>query len=162
MNSKRILTSIVHFLKPARTIPHTSWTAKNRWAVTPKNAAVLFFGLAIFGLGESLLIQSTIGNSPWVVFAQGLSLQTKLSIGQSTALISIAVLLLWWPLEVCAAEPLLAKYSSAYLCLFWNNLLALTRSGLPIPICGISATVKKSFGTNCLPKLFCKTSEIFN
>ncbi len=99
MNSKRILTSIVHFLKPARTIPHTSWTAKNRWAVTPKNAAVLFFGLAIFGLGESLLIQSTIGNSPWVVFAQGLSLQTKLSIGQSTALISIAVLLLWWPLR---------------------------------------------------------------
>ena len=99
MNSNGILATVLHFLKPARTIPHTSWTAKNRWAVTPKNALILFVGLAIFGFGESLLIQSTIGNSPWVVFAQGLSLQTTLTIGQSTALISIAVLSLWWPLR---------------------------------------------------------------
>lgn len=90
---------IIHFLKPVRTIPITPWTAKNRWAITPRIGAVLFLGLALFGLGESLLIQSTIGNSPWVVLAEGLSLQTGLTIGQSTALVSICVLALWWPLR---------------------------------------------------------------
>ena len=60
---------------------------------------ILIFGLALFGVGEALLIQSTIGNSPWSVFAQGLSLQTALSIGQSTALTSLAVLALWIPLK---------------------------------------------------------------
>ena len=60
---------------------------------------VLFIGLALFGIGEALLIQSTIGNSPWSAFAQGLSLQTPLSIGQSTAVTSVAVLALWIPLK---------------------------------------------------------------
>lgn len=64
-----------------------------------KNLPPLFIGLAIFGLGEALLIESTIGNSPWSVFAQGLSIRTPLSIGQSTALISVGVLLLWLPLR---------------------------------------------------------------
>ena len=90
---------IGHFLRPSRTIPQTPWTAKGRWTLNPKTVLVLFTGLAIFGLGESLLIQSTIGNSPWVVLAEGLSLQTSLSIGESTGLVSICVLLLWWPLR---------------------------------------------------------------
>ena len=94
-----ISRKIAHFLKPSRTIPLTSWTAKSRWAITPKTFLVLFTGLAIFGLGESLLIQSTIGNSPWVVLAEGISLQTSLSIGQTTGLVSVCVLLLWWPLR---------------------------------------------------------------
>lgn len=99
MNLRGAGEKITHFLKPARTIPITSWTAKNRWALTPRIAVVLFLGLALFGLGESLLIQSTIGNSPWVVLAEGLSLQTGLTIGESTALVSICVLALWWPLR---------------------------------------------------------------
>lgn len=67
--------------------------------MTPKNFAILICGLAIFGIGESLLIQSTIGNSPWSVFAQGLSLHTPFTIGECTALISVAVLALWLPLK---------------------------------------------------------------
>ena len=94
-----IWRKLLHFLKPSRTIPHTSWTAKNRWAVTPKNFCILIFGLAIFGLGESLLIQSAVGNSPWSVFAQGLSLHTPFTIGECTAIISVAVLALWLPLR---------------------------------------------------------------
>jgi uncharacterized membrane protein YczE len=94
-----IWLKLLHFLKPSRTIPHTSWTAKTRWAVTPKNFCILIFGLAIFGLGESLLIQSAIGNSPWSVFAQGLSLHTPFTIGECTAIISVAVLALWLPLR---------------------------------------------------------------
>jgi len=93
------MRKIRHFLLPSKTIPHTSWTAKNRWSLTPKIFIVLLVGLALFGLGEALLIQSSIGNSPWSVFAQGLSLQTPLSIGQSTAVTSVGVLLLWIPLK---------------------------------------------------------------
>jgi uncharacterized membrane protein YczE len=93
------MRKIRHFLQPSKTIPHTSWTAKNRWSLTPKIFLVLLVGLALFGLGEALLIQSSLGNSPWSVFAQGLSLQTPLSIGQSTAVTSVAVLLLWIPLK---------------------------------------------------------------
>ena len=64
-----------------------------------KNLPILFLGLAIFGVGDAFLIQSTIGNSPWSVFAQGLSLRTPLSVGEATAITSIGVLLLWIPLR---------------------------------------------------------------
>ena len=67
--------------------------------MTPKISVVLLIGLSLFGIGEALLIQSTIGNSPWSVFAQGLSLQTPLNIGQSTAITSLGVLALWIPLR---------------------------------------------------------------
>jgi uncharacterized membrane protein YczE len=67
--------------------------------VTPKIFVVLLIGLSLFGVGEALLIQSTIGNSPWSVFAQGLSLQTPMNIGQSTAITSLGVLALWIPLK---------------------------------------------------------------
>ena len=53
----------------------------------------------IFGLGDSLLIQSNIGNAPWTVFAQGLSERTGLLIGWTTAITSILVLLIWIPLR---------------------------------------------------------------
>lgn len=59
----------------------------------------MIVGLSLFGIGEALLIQSTLGNSPWSVFAQGLSFQTPLSIGESTAITSLAVLALWIPLR---------------------------------------------------------------
>jgi uncharacterized membrane protein YczE len=61
--------------------------------------AILFFGLAIFGLGDSLLVQGNVGNAPWTVFAQGLSLKTGFPLGVSTFLISVAVLLIWIPLK---------------------------------------------------------------
>jgi uncharacterized membrane protein YczE len=99
VNAHTILETIKHFLKPSRTIPITSWTATSRWSINAKNLPILSLGLALFGIGESLLIQSTIGNSPWSVFAQGLSLRTPLSIGEATGLTSIAVLSLWIPLK---------------------------------------------------------------
>jgi uncharacterized membrane protein YczE len=53
----------------------------------------------LFGLGEGLLIVSLTGASPWSVLAQGISLNVNLSIGTITLLISIAVLMLWIPLN---------------------------------------------------------------
>jgi uncharacterized membrane protein YczE len=62
-------------------------------------ALILFFGLFIFGIGDSLLIQSQIGNAPWSVLAQGLSQRLEITLGWSTFLISSFVLLLWIPLR---------------------------------------------------------------
>jgi uncharacterized membrane protein YczE len=59
----------------------------------------LLFGLFIFGIGDSLLIVSDLGNAPWSVLAQGISRQTSLSVGVSTFLISVLVLLFWIPLK---------------------------------------------------------------
>lgn len=87
------------FLTPHKTIPHTPWRASHRWELSPRRLAILFFGLAIFGLGDSLLVQGNVGNAPWTVFAQGLSLKTGWALGVSTLVISTFVLLLWIPLK---------------------------------------------------------------
>ena len=86
-------------LTPHRTIPRTSWTAKTQWSLTPLRLLILGFGLTIFGFGEALLIQSTLGNSPWAVLSQGLSRHTPLTLGWANFLISIVVLLGWIPLR---------------------------------------------------------------
>ena len=88
-----------NLLRPHKTIPHTSWTAKSRWSLTPARLVILVFGLTVFGLGDALLIQSTLGNSPWAVLSQGLSRHTPLSLGWANFFISIVVLLGWIPLK---------------------------------------------------------------
>lgn len=87
------------FFKPHRTVPIVPWTAKERWDLSFKRVAILFFGLAVFGLGDALIIQSGLGNAPWSVLAQGISLKTGLTIGTSTLIIGATVLLLWIPLR---------------------------------------------------------------
>jgi uncharacterized protein len=59
----------------------------------------LFGGLAAFGFGEGLLVQSQWGASPWTVFAQGVAKHADISLGWATALISVVVLLVWIPLR---------------------------------------------------------------
>ena len=88
----------MRFFKPHRTIPVTSWTGKHRWDLNNQRVLILIFGLSIFGLGDSLLIQSHIGNAPWSVLAQGVSFKTGISIGLATFFISAFVLTLWLPL----------------------------------------------------------------
>jgi uncharacterized protein len=86
-------------LKPHKTVPHTPWTATHRWDLNLPRFLILTFGLFIFGIGDSLLIVSDLGNAPWSVLAQGVSLRTPLSVGASTFLISAIVLALWIPLK---------------------------------------------------------------
>lgn len=88
----------IEFFRPHRTIPITSWTAAHRWDLSIKRISILIFGLTIFGFGDSLLIQSHIGNAPWSVLAQGISFKTGINIGFATFLISAIVLFFWWPL----------------------------------------------------------------
>ena len=84
------------FLK-IKNIPIVSWSSVNSFNFKPKLSTSFFlvFGLAIFGLGEGLLILSTTGNSPWSVLAEGISNTTNLSIGTATFFISVSVLFLW-------------------------------------------------------------------
>jgi uncharacterized membrane protein YczE len=89
---------LMRFFKPHKTIPVTNWTGSHRWDLNLRRVAILIFGLSIFGLGDSLLIQSHIGNAPWSVLAQGISFRTGINIGFATFLISALVLILWWPL----------------------------------------------------------------
>ncbi len=88
-----------NLFKPHKTVPWTPWRAQTRWDLSPSRVAILFFGLAIFGLGDSLLIQGGIRNAPWTVFAEGLTYKTGMSIGLATFVISVGVLLLWIPLK---------------------------------------------------------------
>ena len=82
-------------------IPKVYWSSKTPLNFKPKISSFIFlcFGLALFGLGEGLLIVSYSGASPWSVLAQGISLKVNLSVGFLTFLISVSVLLLWIPLK---------------------------------------------------------------
>ena len=88
------------FLK-IKNIPKVSWSSEKTYNFRPKYSTFFFlcFGLALFGLGEGLLIVSSTGASPWSVLAQGISLNVSFSIGTITLLISICVLILWIPLN---------------------------------------------------------------
>jgi len=80
-----------------RSIPKVSWSSSNPLNFKPKLSTFLFLciGLSLFGLGEGLIMISYIGNSPWQVLAQGISLYVNFSIGFATFLISLSVLSLW-------------------------------------------------------------------
>jgi len=91
-------------LKPSRTIPITPWRANTTWGLIAvpyaiQRMLVLIFGLMIFGVGEAFLVVTSLGNSPWVVLSEGISLNSNLNIGESTFLVSVVVLLLWIPLR---------------------------------------------------------------
>lgn len=66
----------------------------------PFRLLTLFFGLFVYGLGVALTVQASLGIAPWDVFAQGISIQTGLSFGVSTVVVSAIVLLAWIPLKV--------------------------------------------------------------
>ena len=90
---------LLAFLKGARTVPRTRWTARRFWAPTPGSLISLLVGLWLFGMGEAFLLTADLGASPWTVLAQGLSRRTGLDIGWLTFAISAVVLLLWIPLR---------------------------------------------------------------
>jgi uncharacterized membrane protein YczE len=86
-------------LKGSRTIPRTRWTARSVWKPTPGSLTSLVVGLWLFGTGDAILLAADLGATPWTVLAQGVSVRTGLSIGVTTFLVSVTVLLLWIPLR---------------------------------------------------------------
>ena len=98
------LNRALRLLKPSRTIPITPWRANTTWGLISAPYAiqrmlVLIFGLMIFGIGEAFLVVTSLGNSPWVVLSEGISLNSTLNIGEATFLVSVVVLMLWIPLR---------------------------------------------------------------
>jgi uncharacterized protein len=87
------------WLTPHRTIPETTWRSDHLWKAKPLTLFVLIFGLWLFGTGEALLIKSALGVSPWTVLAEGISIQTRLTIGLATFFTSVLVLIFWIPLK---------------------------------------------------------------
>ena len=84
-----------------KNIPKSSWSSKKALNFKPKIKTLLFliFGLFLFGLGETLLLASGVGVSPWTVLAEGISIYSSYSVGWSTFWMSLSVLLLWIPLK---------------------------------------------------------------
>ena len=66
----------------------------------PLRLVTLFAGLGVYGLGVALTVHAGIGIAPWDVLGQGIAVQTGLSFGVSTVLVSIFVLICWIPLKV--------------------------------------------------------------
>ena len=82
-------------------IPNLTWSSSNPLNFKPnlKTLIYLVLGLSLFAIGETLLITANQGVSPWTVLAQGISFQTNLSIGITTFIVSLVVLILWYPLK---------------------------------------------------------------
>ena len=93
--------NIFKIFRLIKNIPKTSWSSKNPLNIKPKIKTLLFliFGLFLFGIGETLLLATGAGVSPWTVLAEGMSIYFSFSIGWSTFWMSLAVLLLWIPLK---------------------------------------------------------------
>ena len=90
---------LINILK-IKKIPNLSWSSQDPLNFKPKFKTILYLvlGLILFAIGETLLITANQGVSPWTVLAQGISFQSNLSIGVTTFIVSIFVLLLWYPL----------------------------------------------------------------
>lgn len=71
----------------------------SRWRTTPSGLARLLLGLWIFGTGDALIVLAGLGNAPWTVLAEGVSLISPLSIGAATQVIGVVVLCGWLPLR---------------------------------------------------------------
>ena len=91
---------LINILK-IKKIPNLSWSSQDPLNFKPKFKSILYLvlGLILFATGETLLITANQGVSPWTVLAQGISFQSNLSIGVTTFIVSIFVLLLWYPLS---------------------------------------------------------------
>ena len=86
-------------MRLGHTIPVTPWRASTTWGIRPRMVAPLLLGLTLFGVGEGLLVRSRLVATPWTVFAQGLAQHAHISLGWATALISVVVLVAWFPLR---------------------------------------------------------------
>ena len=86
------------------------WSAqRSGWSARPVTLAVLLVGLWLFGVGEAALVNSSLGNTPWTVLAEGVANHSRLDIGGATILLSVLVLVGWIPLRQLPALGTLAN-----------------------------------------------------
>ncbi|DAC35385.1 MAG: hypothetical protein QF365_02930 [Candidatus Thalassarchaeaceae archaeon] len=92
---------LYELLRPAKKVPTTWWSSDDPMSTRPRlsTMTILVIGLWIFGTGDAIIIAAGIGNAPWTVLAEGIAVNIDWSIGQTTFLVSVLVLLLWIPLK---------------------------------------------------------------
>ena len=95
------LKSILALVRPAHKVPDTVWSSETPLNLKPRFITLFFLvlGLWIFGTGEAILIGAQIGVSPWTALAQGITEQTDFTVGLSTFIVGVSVLLFWIPLK---------------------------------------------------------------
>ncbi len=71
-------------------------TTGGRW---PRRLLQLYAGLAVYGLSIALLARSDLGLMPWSVLDQGIARTTGISLGVSSIVVGVVVLLAWVPLR---------------------------------------------------------------
>jgi len=83
-------------------VPITSWSSSKPNIIFPRFDTFIFLclGLFLFGLGESILVISQNGVTPWTVLAEGVANKINIGIGLSTFIISCIVLVFWIPLKL--------------------------------------------------------------
>ena len=101
----KFIKSLPGFISRAffiRSVPITSWSSQKPNIIFPKfeTFAFLCLGLFLFGLGESILVISQNGVTPWTVLAEGVAKKVHIGIGLSTFIISCIVLVFWIPLKL--------------------------------------------------------------
>ena len=84
-----------------KTLPTLFWSAPHALTLCPppRSLVMVSLGLMIFGIGEGMIVAAGIGVSPWVVFSQGITILTGVTLGTATFITSLLVLLLWVPLR---------------------------------------------------------------
>lgn len=65
----------------------------------PSRLVRLYGGLALYGTGIGLQVESGLGNDPWDVFHEGLAIRTGWTIGAWIIGVGALVMLLWIPLR---------------------------------------------------------------
>ncbi|GAA0444162.1 membrane protein [Acrocarpospora corrugata] len=70
-----------------------------RTASLPARLIRLYSGLALYGAGIGLQVESTLGNDPWDVFHQGLAVRTGWTIGTWIIVVGALVMVFWIPLR---------------------------------------------------------------
>ena len=93
---------LVEILRPAKKVPTVWWSSPDPMSLKPKwsTMAILVIGEFLFGLGDSLLIAAGIGNTPWTVLAEGISISVQnWTIGEATLVVSAVVMFLWIPIK---------------------------------------------------------------
>ena len=99
------IKSTLEFISQAfsiSSVPIKSWSSSKPNIIFPKFDTFLFLclGLFLFGLGESILVVSQNGVTPWTVLAEGVAKKVNIGIGLSTFIISCIVLVFWIPLKL--------------------------------------------------------------
>ncbi|TNG95387.1 YitT family protein [Pasteurellaceae bacterium USgator11] len=88
------------FKKQFAVLPKTKWSASRLWEFKSRSFVPLCISLILVGIGEGFLLVSNLGSAPWTILSQGIALQTEVSVGVASFIVSCLVMLCWFPLHL--------------------------------------------------------------